>query len=174
MLKKSNRRIWAVCVTIAWAALALLLGSRQAEAQVTVESVIGTAVSNSNDAQYQDVADALTRFQNGDVSAARELLVRAKEKNPKLTPAEVMLARLLIASGQLAPARAELERAVHRLPQRSGSIPAVRRIGSARRTNDRRRSFVFKGQDAFRQFQGKRETPTEFPDPRRRRPNWRS
>lgn len=115
MLKFSNRRLWAAFMSMAWAG-GLVLGGREAEAQVTVESVIGTAVSNSNDAQYQDVADALTRFQNGDVTAARELLVRAKEKNPKLAPAEVMLARLLIAAGQLAPARAELERAATAYP----------------------------------------------------------
>ncbi len=103
-------------VLILTAASVWLFGSRPAEAQITVESVIGTAVSNSNDAQYQDVADALTRFQNGDVNAARELLARAKQKNPKLAPSEVMLARLLVAAGQLTLARAELERAVVAYP----------------------------------------------------------
>ncbi len=103
-------------ILILAAASVWLFGSRPAEAQITVESVIGTAVSNSNDPQYQDVTDALTRFQNGDVDGARDLLERARQKNPKLAPSEVMLARLLVAAGQLALGRAELERAVVAYP----------------------------------------------------------
>ena len=112
----SRRAILGRSIAIIVAAAVLSLGIRLSQAQITVESVIGTAVSNSNDPQYQDVADALTRFQNGDVNGARELLDRAKQKNPRLAPAEVMLGRLLLATGQLAPARAELERATSAYP----------------------------------------------------------
>lgn len=113
MWKLWNRRGPADAgLLIVMAASIWLLADRPAGAQITVESVIGTAVSNSNDPQYQDVTDALTRFQNNDIEAARQLLERAKEKNPKLAPSGVMLARLLFATGQLAPGRAELERAV--------------------------------------------------------------
>ena len=87
-----------------------------AAAPLTVEALIGQAVSDSGGPQYQDVADAIVRFQNGDVAAARDLLKRARKKNNKLPPAEVLLARMWLAAGQLNNARTELENAAKAYP----------------------------------------------------------
>ncbi len=148
MSKLSRRAILGRSIASVLAATVLSFGIRLSQAQITVESVIGTAVSNSNDPQYQDVANALTRFQNGDVNGARELLDRAKQKNPKLAPAEVMLGRLLLATGQLTPARAELERATSTYPNDPEAYLLFGEVALREGRAHRRGSPLLKGQSA--------------------------
>jgi tetratricopeptide (TPR) repeat protein len=82
-------------------------------AQVTVETLTSPAVTEVGP-YYQDVEDAIARFYSRDVENARNLLVAAKKKQPKLAPPEVMLAQLFISAGQAPAARQELERAIAR------------------------------------------------------------
>jgi tetratricopeptide (TPR) repeat protein len=82
----------------------------------TAEWLVGNAVSDANSPQYKDVSEAITRFRNNDVSGARDLLIRARQNNPKLPPVEVMMGRLWAAANQLNSARSELEKAVIAYP----------------------------------------------------------
>jgi tetratricopeptide (TPR) repeat protein len=113
MLKLLNRRgiIHGACLAVA-GIIAISASGRRAAAQITTDSLIGQAVPNPGAPEFQDVADAIVRFQNQDINGARALLEKAKSKTAKLPPAEVMMARLLLAAGQLDAARNELERAV--------------------------------------------------------------
>ncbi|HTQ38475.1 MAG TPA: tetratricopeptide repeat protein [Pirellulales bacterium] len=82
----------------------------------TSDWLIGNSVSDASSPQYQEVNDAITRFRNQDISGARELLSRVREKNPKIPPVEVMMARLWAAAGQFNNVHAELEKAVMAYP----------------------------------------------------------
>ncbi len=118
MSKLLSRRycIRGFIAVVAVAAAGFIDVKSSSAAPLTVETLIGQAVSDSGGPQYQDVADAIVRFQNGDVPAARDLLERARKKNNKLPPAEVLLARMWLAAGQLSNARGELETAVRMYP----------------------------------------------------------
>jgi tetratricopeptide (TPR) repeat protein len=78
--------------------------------------LIGNAVSDPNSPQYKDVTEAMTRFRNNDMSAARELLTRARQSNPKLPPVEILMGKMLAAANQLPAAMAEWEKAVIAYP----------------------------------------------------------
>jgi tetratricopeptide (TPR) repeat protein len=82
----------------------------------TVDWLIGNAVSDADSPQYQDVKDAITRFRYNDVAGATDLLKRARQKNTKMPPVEVLLAKLWGAAGQPNNARIELEQAVMAYP----------------------------------------------------------
>jgi tetratricopeptide (TPR) repeat protein len=97
------------------ASLVIALVANPGNAQVTVEALTGSAVSEVGP-HYQDVDDAIKRFFSRDVEGARSLLTAAKKKAPKLAPPEVMLAQLLAATGQGPAARQELERAIKNFP----------------------------------------------------------
>ncbi len=85
--------------------------------QLTPEWLIGNAVSDAGGPQYHDVADAITRFRNGDVNGARDLLTRARQANLKLPPVEDMFGKLYLAFGQVPQSRIEFEKAVTEYPQ---------------------------------------------------------
>jgi tetratricopeptide (TPR) repeat protein len=95
------------------ACLVLLLAgvATPAHAQITVDSLIGSAVSDMGP-QYNDVQEAIDRFMRGDVLGAHQFLVNAKDKFPQLPPPDVTLAKMQIAAGNTGPGRALLERAV--------------------------------------------------------------
>jgi tetratricopeptide (TPR) repeat protein len=82
----------------------------------TADWLVGYAVSDANSPQYKDVAEAITRFRNNDVAGARELLLRARQSNPKLPPVELMIGRLWMTAGQANGARSEWEKAVVAYP----------------------------------------------------------
>lgn len=98
-------------------ALALLAGflvlaaCTPAEAQLTVESLIGEAVSTSSQ-KYPDVENAIKRFTNQDFEAAREYLDRAKKKHPELPPTSVTLAKMFMLARDAQRSRLFLEKAV--------------------------------------------------------------
>ncbi len=107
---------WILPVSLALALVSGLSLARSTLAQITPESLIGGAVSDKGP-YYQDLGQAIVRFRAGDVDAARALLAAARNKAPKLSPVEVMLASMFIDIGQTAAARAELEKAVHLHPR---------------------------------------------------------
>ncbi len=65
----------------------------------------------------QDVAGAIAVFKQRDFNQARELLEAAREADPELPPARLLLARMFLAAGQPVLARAELERVMQEHPQ---------------------------------------------------------
>jgi len=70
-------------------------------AQLTTEKLIGSAVSLSNQ-DYPEVEKAIQRFNNQDFNGARDYLDIAREKDPKLPPSEITMAKmyLLARDGQ--------------------------------------------------------------------------
>jgi len=72
--------------------------------------LIGDAVSDLGG--YDDIEKAITRFQNGDIANCKKYLDDAKKKYPKLSPAEVMLAKLYFYYKRTAQGHAMLEKAV--------------------------------------------------------------
>ncbi len=89
-----------------------------AQAQLTVEALTSSAVGDSSTAPfYDDVQDAIRRFEKGDIEGARKLLELARKSQPKLAPVEVMMAQMLLAANQQSAARAELERALRDAPK---------------------------------------------------------
>ncbi|HEY2761730.1 MAG TPA: tetratricopeptide repeat protein, partial [Pirellulales bacterium] len=89
-----------------------------ASSKSETEMLIGPYVSGADSGQYKDITDAITRFKNGKIDEARELLSQAvKDSGGKLPPAETMLSRMILSVNQVAPGRAELERAVKAYPK---------------------------------------------------------
>ena len=114
MLSRSNRSY-----KISWAApvIALLVAvclGNAAEGQITAQTLVGKAVSD--DAQYGDINNAITRFRERDIDGCRALLERARSNNPKLPPPGMMMAVLWLGVNQLPPARTELEDTAVKLP----------------------------------------------------------
>ena len=91
------------------------LGSA-AQAEMTVEKLIGTAITGVGP-YYQDVADAIRQFGAKNYAKALEHLEAAKKSTPRLAPPEVMMAVLYLDAEQPGPAIAFLERAILRVPQ---------------------------------------------------------
>jgi tetratricopeptide (TPR) repeat protein len=87
-----------------------------ARAELTVEAVISNAVTGVGP-YVQDVTDAIKKFGEGDVVAAKTHLESAKKSTPRLPPVEVMLARLYFDAGQPAGGVGMLELAMRKAPQ---------------------------------------------------------
>ncbi len=83
---------------------------------MTAEWLVGNAVSDAGSPQYRDIGEAITRFRNGDVNGARDLLTRARQANPKLPPVEDLMGRLYLTFGQVPLSRIEFEKAVTTYP----------------------------------------------------------
>lgn len=92
----------------------LCCGPRAVQAQLTAKTLVGKAVSD--DAQYKEINGAITRFGDRDIDGCRAILERARNNNPKLPPAGVMMAMLWLNVNQLLPARAELEQTTAKSP----------------------------------------------------------
>ena len=105
-----------------WGLLGLLAGcaglfsANKARASDAVDGLIGKDVDTST-GKYADVGDAITRFIHGDIKSALSLLKDSKREHKLLPPAEVMLARLLVAANQGQAARQEFEAAVKAHPE---------------------------------------------------------
>lgn len=96
------------------AILLMTLGSvTPSYGQITVKDLTG---SDEVGPYYQDIEDAIKRYQARDIDGARRLLQEARKKSTRLAPPEAMLARMLFASNQRPGAYAELERAVTNNP----------------------------------------------------------
>ncbi|MEN0109863.1 MAG: tetratricopeptide repeat protein [Planctomycetota bacterium] len=79
---------------------------------LTAEALIGDSVSSPDDRRYNDVTEAIRRFQNNDQLSARTFLERAVQKNPKLPPVGVLIAKMQLLSGNGQAVRSALEQAV--------------------------------------------------------------
>jgi hypothetical protein len=95
--KLPNKSAWQCRFLVLMALCFVCLISSPGRAQVTVESLTGSAVTEVGP-HYQDIEDAIKRFFSRDVEGARSLLTAAKKKAPKLAPPEVMLAQLLVSA----------------------------------------------------------------------------
>jgi tetratricopeptide (TPR) repeat protein len=97
---------------LALAAVALaLLGVRAAQAQnqMTTQMLIGDSVSEIGN-RYSDVEEAIKRFVNRDVLAARQFLETAKKKDANLPPVDLLLAKMYFLGGNPNAGRAALEK----------------------------------------------------------------
>ena len=79
---------------------------------LTAKTLIGDSVSNPKADRYSDIAEAIKRFQNRDQLSARTFLERAVQKDSKLPPVGVLLAKMQLLSGNGAAVRPALEQAV--------------------------------------------------------------
>ncbi|MEM6330341.1 MAG: tetratricopeptide repeat protein [Planctomycetota bacterium] len=96
------------------AILAALCGlATPAAAQLTTANLIGDSVSSPENARYNDVGNAIERFNNRDVLSARNFLEKAKQDQPKLPPVGVMLAKMYLLSGNGAQVRPALEQTIN-------------------------------------------------------------
>jgi tetratricopeptide (TPR) repeat protein len=93
---------------VGWGMQDALLG--QQAGQISMEDLIGNAVSLSNQ-KYPEIEQAITRFNNNDVEGAREYLDIALQKNPKLPPPDLILAKMSMLRN-LRGSNVMLERAV--------------------------------------------------------------
>src|SRR4051812_14326386 len=66
---------------------------------ITTTMLIGDAVDTTAIAQYTDIDEAIKRFINRDVLAARQFLESAKKKNPGLPPVDLLLAKMYFLGG---------------------------------------------------------------------------
>jgi predicted Zn-dependent protease len=83
--------------------------SGAARAQMTTKMLIGDAVSEIG-SKHNDIDEAIKRFTNQDVLAARQFLDSAKKKDPNLPPVDLLLAKMYFLSNNAAAGRALLEK----------------------------------------------------------------
>lgn len=94
-----------------------MMASSHAQAQITVKSLIGKAVSDSDSDKYKDtIGEAITRFMHRDPKGALGQLMLAKKDNPMLPPADMMLAQMWLMANQGAQTRAALEECIKNNP----------------------------------------------------------
>src|SRR3954471_16477453 len=104
-----SRRIGLALVFATLAALAIVPGNVQAQG-LTTQALIGDAVDTTSLARYTDVDEAIKRFLNRDVLAARQFLDAAKKKEPNLPPVDLLLAKMYFLSGNVPAGRVSLEK----------------------------------------------------------------
>lgn len=85
-----------------------------AHAQVTVQTIIGRAVTD--DTHTAEVNNAISRFRESDVDGARNVLERIHTEDPKVPPPGVMMATLWLAANQIPQARRELDLTTAKYP----------------------------------------------------------
>jgi tetratricopeptide (TPR) repeat protein len=86
-----------------------LLGGQFAHAQLTTKVLIDDSVSEIGN-RYGDVDEAIKRFMNRDVLAARQFLEAAKKKDAALPPVDLLLAKMYFLTGNAAAGRVSLEK----------------------------------------------------------------
>ncbi|HEX4415667.1 MAG TPA: tetratricopeptide repeat protein [Lacipirellulaceae bacterium] len=97
------------------AALSLAAG-KTVQAQMTTQMLIGDSVSEIGN-RYGDVDEAIKRFTNHDVLAARQFLDAAKKKDPNLPPVDMMLAKMYFLAGNVQAGRVSLEKTAMENPE---------------------------------------------------------
>ncbi len=76
---------------------------------MTTQILIGDSVSEIGN-RYGDVDEAIKRFTNHDVLAAKQFLESAKKKDPSLPPVDLMLAKMYFLAGNPQSGRISLEK----------------------------------------------------------------
>ncbi len=97
-----------ICLTILTHESAAQTGKRT----ITPQALIGNSVSDPDSIRYNDVAEAIKRFENRDQLSARTFLERAIQKDDALPPVGVMMAKLHLLAGNSQGVRPALEAAV--------------------------------------------------------------
>ena len=77
---------------VVWALALVCVGGLTARAQVTVQTIIGRAVTD--DTHTADVTSAINRFSQRDFDGARVVLERIRSEDPKVPPPGVMMATM--------------------------------------------------------------------------------
>jgi tetratricopeptide (TPR) repeat protein len=109
---------WLTCglLLCLWSSPAISQDQEEDAAELSLKYVIGDAVSLSNK-EYPEVEKALQRFRNRDAEGAQEYLALAKEKYPKLPPADIMMAKMQILNRNAQAVQFYLERATTQTPE---------------------------------------------------------
>jgi Tfp pilus assembly protein PilF len=84
---------------------------------ITTEMLIGDAVNKELLPKYTDVDEAIKRFLNRDVLAAKTFLDTAKKKDPTLPPVDLLMAKLYFMAGNAGMGRATLEKTANDNPE---------------------------------------------------------
>ncbi len=90
--------------------------SRATHAQITTKALIEDSVSPDSIAKYTEIDEAIKRFSNRDVLAARQFLDAAKKKDAKLPPVDLLLAKLYFLAGNAQAGRISLEKTALETP----------------------------------------------------------
>lgn len=85
--------------------------------QVTVSSLVGSAVPQVDAKKYEDVAKAILVFRRGRGDAALAFLAKARKEHVELPPAEVMYSQLCFGYNRPESAQSMLQLAVVRQPE---------------------------------------------------------
>src|SRR4051794_39892874 len=104
-----SRRIGLALVFATFAALAIVPGNVQAQG-LTTQALIGDSVDTTSLARYTEVDEAIKRFMNRDVLAARQFLEAAKKKDASLPPVDLLLAKMYFIGGNAAAGKSSLEK----------------------------------------------------------------
>ncbi len=108
--------VWGRLARLLALAGCALLASPEAMAQpmagLTVEALIGDSVSDTSAERYKPIGEAIGRFKNKDQVGARAFLDQAVNKNSKLPPAGVLMAKMQLLAGNSQAVRPALEQAV--------------------------------------------------------------
>jgi tetratricopeptide (TPR) repeat protein len=111
-------RIVQFGIICALAAVIATVSSGRAGAQaITTQMLIGDAVSTDSLSRYTDVDEAIKRFINRDVLAARTFLETAKKKDANLPPVDLLMAKMYFLGGNAAGGRASLEKSAADNPE---------------------------------------------------------
>jgi len=94
-----GKLLFSLFIGASFAISSLMATPVAAQGQMTVENLIGQAVSLSNQ-EYPEVEKAIQRFRNNDVQGALEFLQTAKERFPRLPPTYVTLAKMHMLQSQ--------------------------------------------------------------------------
>src|SRR3954467_11123346 len=110
-----SRMMGAALVCAALAGLATISGNLQAQG-LTTQMLIGDAVDTTSLAKYTDVDEAIKRFMNRDVLAARQFLEAAKKKDQNLPPVDLLLAKMYFLTRNVNAGKASLEKTASENP----------------------------------------------------------
>jgi len=110
----SSRALW---ICLACTILMAAAGTSRAQSTITTQMLIGDAVNAEDLPKYTDVDEAIKRFLNRDVLAARTFLDTAKKKNAALPPVDLLMAKLYFLAGNAGMGRATLEKTANDNPE---------------------------------------------------------
>ena len=111
---RASRSVVSIGRSLACGLMAAGMLSGAASAQVTVQTLIGKAVTD--DTHNADVGNAITRFRDRDIDGCRALLERVRSEDPKVPPPGVMMATLWLGVTQVPAARTELDLTATKFP----------------------------------------------------------
>lgn len=103
-------------IVILCGCLAVVGVAGTADAQITTKALIEDSVPPDSIAKYTEIDEAIKRFANRDVLAARQFLDAAKKKDAKLPPVDLLLAKLYFLSGNAQAGRISLEKTALETP----------------------------------------------------------